>query len=99
MIEVVETQELKNVIDVAWDKRNEIDTQTSGRVRDAVETALNLLDTGKERVAEPKKGTTSNWHVNQWLKKAVLLSFRLNDMEIINNSAGVRGDAVPPKQS
>ena len=77
MIEVVKTQELKSVIDAAWDKRDKIGTQTSGEVRDAVETALSLLDTGKERVAEPKKETTSNWQVNQWLKKAVLLSFEV----------------------
>ncbi len=58
-------------------------------MRDAVETALNLLDSGKVRVAE--RGADGNWTVNQWLKKAVLLSFRLNPMEIVK---GGPGDAV-----
>ena len=97
----MKTQELKSVIDAAWNKRDKLNTKTSGEIRDAVETVLNLLDSGKERVAEPNKETTSNWQVNQWLKKAVLLSFRLNDMEIINNSAGDGNwwDKVPSKFS
>ena len=94
-------QELKNVIDAAWETRESINSKTTGNIRDAVETALNLLDNGKERVAEPKNSQGSSWQVNQWLKKAVLLSFRLNDMEIINNSAGDGNwwDKVPSKFS
>jgi len=94
-------QELKNVIDAAWETRENINSKTTGNIRDAVETALNLLDNGKERVAEPKNSQGSSWQVNQWLKKAVLLSFRLNDMEIINNSAGDGNwwDKVPSKFS
>ena len=94
-------QELKNVIDAAWETRESINSKTAGNIRDAVETALNLLDNGKERVAEPKNSQGSSWQVNQWLKKAVLLSFRLNDMEIINNSAGDGNwwDKVPSKFS
>ena len=91
-------QNLQNVVDAAWDARDSVNAETTGEVRDAVETALNLLDAGQERVAEPIE---SGWQVNQWLKKAVLLSFRLNNMEIINNSAGDGSwwDKVPSKFS
>ena len=71
---------LKQVIEAAWEARDGISLATKGEVREAVETALDLLDQGKARVAEKADGT---WHVNQWLKKAVLLSFRLNDNHII----------------
>jgi 2,3,4,5-tetrahydropyridine-2-carboxylate N-succinyltransferase len=92
---------LQKTVDAAWDARDTINIDTSGDVRDAVETALDLLDSGKERVAEPINGKGSLWQVNQWLKKAVLLSFRLNDMQIINNSAGDGNwwDKVPSKFS
>jgi 2,3,4,5-tetrahydropyridine-2-carboxylate N-succinyltransferase len=78
--------ELATVIDDAWEKRTEISPSTKGDVRDAVETAIELLDAGKARVAEAK--AEGSWHVNQWLKKAVLLSFRLADMEIIEGGPG-----------
>ena len=95
------TQDLRNIIDAAWDACDGINAETTGEVRDAVETALNLLDSGQERVAEPVAGKKSEWLVNQWLKKAVLLSFRLNDMEIVNNSPGDGSwwDKVPSKFS
>ncbi len=73
--------DLKTTIEAAWEARDGIKTDTKGAVRDAVETALDLLDKGKARVAE--KGSDGNWVVNQWLKKAVLLSFRLNDNHIM----------------
>ena len=94
-------QNLQNAVDAAWDARDSVNAETTGEVRDAVETALDLLDSGQERVAEPIAGSNSGWQVNQWLKKAVLLSFRLNDMELINNSAGDGswGDKVPSKFS
>ena len=72
------TAALENAIETAWEHRAEITSATKGVAREAVEEALNRLDTGALRVAE-KRG--SDWHVNQWAKKAVLLSFRLNDME------------------
>eukprot|EP01034_Spumella_vulgaris_P008700 gene8700-11067_t len=72
---------LSQTIDTAFDDRDSVNTGTRGAVRDAVETALNLLDSGKVRVAE--RGADGNWTVNQWLKKAVLLSFRLKDNEIM----------------
>ena len=89
-------QNLQNAVDAAWDARDSINAQTTGEVRDAVETALNLLDSGEERVAEPIKG---GWQVNQWLKKAVLLSFRLNDMATIPGGPGNSSwfDKVPSK--
>lgn len=69
--------ELERVIDAAWEERDGINSDTSGPVRDAVETTLDLLDSGRLRVAE--KGA-EGWIVHQWAKKAVLLSFRLADM-------------------
>jgi 2,3,4,5-tetrahydropyridine-2-carboxylate N-succinyltransferase len=78
------TADLEAAIDDAWEARNDIGTDTTGAVRDAVDAALGLLDTGKARVAEKTEGV---WQVNQWLKKAVLLSFRLNDMTPISGGA------------
>jgi 2,3,4,5-tetrahydropyridine-2,6-dicarboxylate N-succinyltransferase len=78
--------ELAKLIDEAFEQREAITPATSGAVREAVEVALDLLDAGKARVAE--KSADGNWRVNQWLKKAVLLSFRLNDMTIIANGPG-----------
>ena len=97
----MKNQELKITIDAAWDARDSVNTETKGEIRDAVQAALNLLDNGQERVAEPINDPDPVWQVNQWLKKAVLLSFRLNDMEIINNSAGDGNwwDKVPSKFS
>ena len=94
-------KELKSTIDAAWDNRDSINAETTGDTRDAVQAALDLLDNGQERVAEREDSQESIWQVNQWLKKAVLLSFRLNDMEIINNSAGDGNwwDKVPSKFS
>jgi 2,3,4,5-tetrahydropyridine-2-carboxylate N-succinyltransferase len=73
--------QLETEIDSAWDNRDEVTTATKGFVRAAVVEALHLLDCGKVRVAEPIGN--HQWTVNQWLKKAVLLSFRLNDMQVI----------------
>jgi 2,3,4,5-tetrahydropyridine-2-carboxylate N-succinyltransferase len=80
---------LASIIDDAFERRDTISAKTKGAVRKAVNDALDLLDAGKARVAE-KQGD-GRWHVNQWLKKAVLLSFRLNDMNVI---AGGPGKAV-----
>lgn len=88
---------LEATIETAFDNRDEVSTSTRGEVRDAVEESLNLLDRGEARVAE--RGDDGNWTVNQWLKKAVLLSFRLNPMEIIKGGPGeaVWWDKVPSK--
>jgi 2,3,4,5-tetrahydropyridine-2,6-dicarboxylate N-succinyltransferase len=90
------TSHLQTTIEAAWDARDTISAATKGEVRDAVETALNLLDSGEARVAEP---TAGGWQVNQWLKKAVLLSFRLNDMAMIPGGPGGSHwwDKVPSK--
>jgi 2,3,4,5-tetrahydropyridine-2,6-dicarboxylate N-succinyltransferase len=87
---------LKAAIEKAFDERDAISPATQGEVRDAVEEALNLLDKGEVRVAE-KHG--HDWVVNQWLKKAVLLSFRLNDMVPIAGGPGSATwwDKVPSK--
>ena len=76
---------MQSIIEAAWDQRETISAATRGEIREAVETALDLLDSGKARVAEKNDGA---WVVNQWLKKAVLLSFRLNDMELIAGAPG-----------
>jgi len=86
---------LETVIDAAWEARDGISTATAGEVRDAVNEALALLDAGNARVAEPADG---GWRVNQWLKKAVLLSFRLNDNSIMPGPGGANWwDKVPSK--
>jgi 2,3,4,5-tetrahydropyridine-2,6-dicarboxylate N-succinyltransferase len=88
---------LAKTIDDAFDSRDAVGPTTKGAVREAVETALAMLDTGKARVAE--RQADGQWHVNQWLKKAVLLSFRLNDMSVIPGGPGnaVWWDKVPSK--
>ncbi|MDP4064825.1 2,3,4,5-tetrahydropyridine-2,6-dicarboxylate N-succinyltransferase [Rhodobacteraceae bacterium IMCC1933] len=77
--------QLEIAIEAAWDTRDTITPATTGETRDAIETTLNALDSGKLRVAE--KQETGDWHVNQWAKKAVLLGFRLKDMELQAGSA------------
>ncbi|APE28007.1 2,3,4,5-tetrahydropyridine-2,6-dicarboxylate N-succinyltransferase [Aurantiacibacter gangjinensis] len=90
------SQELIAAIEDAWENRSEV-TPASADVRGPVEDALRLLDSGEARVAEP--GDSGGWVVNQWLKKAVLLSFRLNDNRIAKGgSAGTDAwDKVPSK--
>ena len=78
---------LESVIEAAWEERAGVSAATHGEVRDAVETALTLLDSGQARVAS--RGEDGAWTTHQWLKKAVLLSFRLNDNQIMR--AGDRG--------
>jgi 2,3,4,5-tetrahydropyridine-2-carboxylate N-succinyltransferase len=95
------TADLAKTIEAAFEDRNNVNAQTKGAVRDAVNEALNLLDTGKARVAEKIAGKTGpeSWVVHQWLKKAVLLSFRLNDMAPISGGPGGAfwWDKVPSK--
>ncbi len=89
--------QLETAIEAAWEARDTITTATTGEVREAIEDTLTALDSGKLRVAEPREN--GEWHVNQWAKKAVLLSFRLNDMEMIEGSNGNASwwDKVPSK--
>jgi len=89
--------DLEITIEAAFDNRDGISTNTQGEVRAAVNEALELLDNGQARVAE--RGSDGDWTVNQWLKKAVLLSFRLNDMEIMEGGAAGSSwwDKVPSK--
>jgi 2,3,4,5-tetrahydropyridine-2,6-dicarboxylate N-succinyltransferase len=92
---------LQTLIEKAFEERAKITPQTKGDVRNAVETALDLLDRGKARVAEKLPGAAgpNSWKVNQWLKKAVLLSFRLNDNALIDGGPGQATwwDKVPSK--
>jgi 2,3,4,5-tetrahydropyridine-2-carboxylate N-succinyltransferase len=87
---------LEATIDVAWEAREQVSTATTGDVRDAVETVIMALDSGERRVAEPDGN--GGWRVNQWLKKAVLLSFRLNDNAVMPGPGGANWfDKVPSK--
>ena len=78
--------DLASTIDAAWEDRDTVGPATTGAVRDAVDAALDALDEGSLRVAE--KASDGAWTVNQWAKKAVLLSFRLNDMQPIGGGPG-----------
>ena len=88
---------LEATIEAAFENRENIGLTTQGEVREAVEESLLMLDSGAQRVAQ--KETDGTWTVNQWLKKAVLLSFRLNDMQPIPGGPGESGwwDKVPSK--
>lgn len=90
------TNALEQTIETLWDDRDNLSPATTGDARDAINAALELLDSGERRVAEKVNGT---WQVNQWLKKAVLLSFRINDMEAIPGGPGGAHwwDKVPSK--
>ena len=90
------TDQLAATIDAAWEARDSINSATKGEVRDAVQSALAGLDDGSFRVAEKRDG---EWQVNQWLKKAVLLSFRLNDNIVVDGGANGAPayDKVPSK--
>ncbi len=81
----MDTKNLEATIEAAWENRDQIDTNTTGDARNAIDTAMNAMDSGALRVAEKVRG---EWQVNQWLKKAVLLSFRLNDMAPISGGPG-----------
>lgn len=89
--------DLEKTIEAAFEDRDNVSLNTQGEIRDAVNEALELLDGGKARVAN--RGEDGTWSVNQWLKKAVLLSFRLNDMEIMEGGAADSNwwDKVPSK--
>ncbi len=92
---------LQSLIERAFEDRASVSAETLGDVRDAVEKALSMLDAGEARVAEKIPGAEGpdSWKVNQWLKKAVLLSFRLNDNAIVEGGPGdaTWWDKVPSK--
>jgi 2,3,4,5-tetrahydropyridine-2,6-dicarboxylate N-succinyltransferase len=90
------TKKLAATIDAAWEKRESIKPGAKGEIADAIEAALDGLDRGELRVAEKRRG---KWQVNEWLKKAVLLSFRLTDSGIVGGGPGLANwwDKVPSK--
>ena len=92
----MQNSSLETIIEAAWEKRDAVNSGTQGEIRSAVRAALDLLDKGQARVAHKHGG---EWVVNQWLKKAVLLSFRLNDMTPIAGAPGGASwwDKVPSK--
>src|SRR5688572_12560383 len=87
---------MQDIIDAAWDAHDTIGADTKGEVRQSVDAAIAALDRGEARIAEKVDGA---WRVNQWLKKAVLLSFRLNPMVAISGGPGASHwwDKVPSK--
>lgn len=89
-------KDLQTVIDQAWEDRDSLGTDTKGEIRQAVDAAIAALDSGDAQIAEKTGG---QWVVHQWLKKAVLLSFRLNPMEAISGGPGGSHwwDKVPSK--
>ena len=100
----MDIEKIKSIIDRVFDNNEDVNSSTSGEVRDSIEIALDCLDKGKLRVADPLG--SSNWQVNQWLKKAVLLSFKINDMDVIsggpqsvNNDPANWWDKIPSKFS
>jgi 2,3,4,5-tetrahydropyridine-2,6-dicarboxylate N-succinyltransferase len=92
-----DTSGLERIIEQAFENRDSVDSSASGEIRDAVAAALDLLDSGAARVAE--RDAAGSWRVNQWLKKAVLLSFRLNEMAVVESGPGgaTWWDKVPSK--
>lgn len=93
------TDALAKTMNAAWEARADLSTETQGEVREAVNAAIDLLDGGEARVAERGPGN-GDWVVNQWLKKAVLLSFRLNPNALVSGGVGDTGvwwDKVPSK--
>ncbi|MEO1304294.1 MAG: 2,3,4,5-tetrahydropyridine-2,6-dicarboxylate N-succinyltransferase [Pseudomonadota bacterium] len=89
---------LAALINAAWEDRADLNVETQGEIREAVDASLSLLDSGEVRVANPDG--QGGWSVNEWLKKAVLLSFRLNPNVIMDGGPGHRGtwwDKVPSK--
>lgn len=89
------TQALENIIESAFDNRDSLSISSApAEIKEAVQEALNLLDSGQARVAEKIDGS---WVVHQWLKKAVLLSFRLNDNKVIDTDLAQFYDKVPMK--
>ena len=93
----MKTTQLETVIEAAWDNRAELSPATQGEVRDAVQSAIAGLDSGEMRVAS--KSGNGDWLVHQWLKKAVLLGFRLNDNGLMSGGSneGAWWDKVPSK--
>ena len=98
------TGSLQHIIETAFENKGEINLQTTGTIREAVNTTLNMLDHGKIRVCNKENVPGGNlggniWSVNQWIKKAILLSFRLNDNSLVTSGAHHYFDKVPLKFS
>jgi 2,3,4,5-tetrahydropyridine-2-carboxylate N-succinyltransferase len=94
MVAKMDTEQLKKIIETNFKKIEEIDPQTRGELPDAINEVISLLDTGKIRVAEKKN---SKWIVNQWIKQAILLSFKTNEMELLKGPYTTWWDKVPGK--
>ncbi len=94
MVAKMDSEQLKKIIENNWEKIDEINTQTKGELPDAVNEVINLLDEGKIRVAEK---TNDEWVVNQWIKQAILLSFKTNKMELLKGPYSTWWDKVPGK--
>ena len=94
MVTKMDTEQLKKIIETNFEKIEEIDPQTKGELPDAINKVIDLLDIGKIRVAEKKD---NKWIVNQWIKQAILLSFKTNEMELLKGPYTTWWDKVPRK--
>ena len=94
MVANMDQEKLKKIIETNFKKIEEIDTQTKGELPDAVNEVIDLLDEGKIRVAEKKD---NKWIVNQWIKQAILLNFKTNEMELLKGPYATWYDKVPGK--
>ena len=94
MVKKMDVEQLKKIIETNFEKIEEINPQTKGELPEAVNEVINLLDIGKVRVAEKKD---SKWIVNQWIKQAILLSFKTNEMELLKGPYTTWWDKVPGK--
>ena len=94
MVKKMDTEQLKKIIETNFKKIKEINPQTKGELPEAVNEVINLLDEGKIRVAEKKD---NKWIVNQWIKQAILLSFKTNEMKLLKGPYTTWWDKVPGK--
>ena len=94
MVTIMDHGQLKKIIETNFKKIGEINTQTKGELPDAVNEVINLLDQGKIRVAEKKN---NEWVTNEWIKQAILLSFKTNEMELLKGPYATWWDKVPGK--
>ena len=94
MVKKMDTEQLKKIIETNFEKIEEINPQTKGELPEAVNEVINLLDEGKIRVAEKKD---NKWIVNQWIKQAILLNFKTNEMELLKGPYATWYDKVPGK--
>jgi 2,3,4,5-tetrahydropyridine-2-carboxylate N-succinyltransferase len=90
---IVDMRDIENVVDAAWEQRAALDANVAGDLRPALEAVMDALEAGTLRVAEP--GANGGWQVNQWVKRAILLYFRVHDARVMDGGPMVAWDKVP----